>query len=243
MFFFKSPKVIIDCFTDLDYVYNHSTIKQAFKFYPEWWKQMPKEYELDGIKTSTLKRCPGFIDYYKTGFMMPMWSDLTIEILNNGYKWVFSDGLSEIEHHNPKQYDAYINLENYFHGKIISPWVMSCKKDINFLFTHPAWHYQPINSFSILSGVLNFKYSHKTNINIIFDRHKDKYIKFEFGKPLVHLIPLTEKEIIFKHHLVSPNELKVITNPLITFTNGYKNNKRLLEVKEKKCPFNFRGGK
>jgi hypothetical protein len=242
MFFFKRPKIVVDCFTDLEFVYNHSKIQEATKFYPEWWLKMAKEYEGNGIKHPTIKRCPGIADYYQSGFMLPMWSDLIFELDPVGYKWTFADGVSRIDYHDPKQFDGYADPEKYHHGKIASPWRLICKKDINFLFTQPAWNYQPVNSFSILTGVLNFKYNHETNINIIMDK-REKYFKFNFSDPLVHLIPLSEKEIILKHHLITKKEFDRIINSMMTFVNGYRTNKKLLEAKEKKCPFNFRGDK
>ena len=50
-------------------------------------------------------------------------------------------------------------------------------------------------------------------------------------KPLVHLIPLTEKKVVVKNHIVSNQEYRQIQNKYkkVFFTNNYK--------KIKKCPF------
>ena len=41
-FWFKKPKVILECFTTEEIVYEHAKIDSAVKFFPDWWKKNKK---------------------------------------------------------------------------------------------------------------------------------------------------------------------------------------------------------
>ena len=82
-FFFKRKKIVVDCFTDNYSINELFPIQTANNFYPDWWKNLPKTYDAMNkwglrVSQSTMKKCPAIIDLYKTGFIMPLWSDLQI---------------------------------------------------------------------------------------------------------------------------------------------------------------------
>jgi hypothetical protein len=249
-FFIKPKKVVVDAFTSKPYVYECSPIKPAVHFLPNWWKSIPPTYELEddnGVKTknSTIKRCDGFIDHYKTGFIIPLWSDLNISISNDflGYRfgYKFSDECSEIRFHDVAEFGS--TFSEYQHMKIISPWFFREKSGVNFAFIQPTWNQINLTKNIIFPpGTINYKHQCGTNINIFFKKYQSIQYELEFGMPLAHILPLTEKRIVIKNHLISDNEIQKMTSEYgtrIKFLGKYKT-KLKIEKEQNKCPFNFR---
>lgn len=238
IFIFKRKKVVLDCFTYDKNLYDYYQIDKASNFYPNWFKNLEKDYQDNLVRPSTIKRCVGILDTYKTGFIFPMWSDLIIKIQDGSYQWLFAHNKSIADVSDHRQWNSYINPQEYGHLKINSIWRIKSKQDIKFYFTHPYWNHNPINSYSIVSGMLNFKYQFNTSINMFIDLKENRTIEIKQGTPLIHLMPLTEKEIVLKHHIISYEEYH--NDSLnFTFNNAYQKQKKMMDDKEKKCPFNF----
>jgi hypothetical protein len=238
LFIFRKSKLVLDCFTSKEYVFKNNKINYANQFYPEWWKNIPKEVMLGITPTGTLKKCQGLIDTYKIGAMLPLWSDLAINIQNKKFEWQFADFMTNCVQHNPKQWGAFADPNVYGNMKIESFWKCKTKTDTNFYYTSPFWN-SPINrSYETLSGTLNFKYQHDANINIMLNTSKDGHFVLKQGTPMIHLIPITDKQLIIKHHLIDDKEINNMSGTFM-FTNSYKMNKQRILKEESKCPFGF----
>ena len=92
---FKNKEIVLDCFTDSKFTLENFPIAKSENFYPEWWKNLPKEYKENKNfwPTSTMKRCKGIIDFYQNSFTIPLWSDLMLSVENQNIKsfqWKFS---------------------------------------------------------------------------------------------------------------------------------------------------------
>jgi hypothetical protein len=109
----------------------------------------------------------------------------------------------------------------------------------------PTWN-QPgdLMTMSTPPGTVEYKYQHTSSVNMFLQKGR-KYT-FNAGRPMAHIIPLTEKEIELKCHLVSPLEMdsevrRVMHSSFPLFKNGYneiKKRKKDLE-NNKTCPFTF----
>lgn len=240
--FFKNS-VVLNCYTHRPEVFKYSPIRAASNFFPDWWKQLPKTYANENIihPVPTMKYCVGLIDLFKHGFIMPMWSDAIVEIGKQGtsdYQYQFADGCSHIVKHSANQRGTVYPELDFEHLKIESPWIFTCDEPIDFLMADTVWNKNDPSVMSVLPGVLNFKYQCGTNINTLWKRNQET-IKhtMEFSTPLCHFIPLTDKKIILKVHLVSREKHVEISSVShrTKFVGKYKANKRLL--KESGCPF------
>lgn len=246
--FFKK-EIVVDCYTSRADVFNFSPIQKANKHLPSWWKALPKTVQKPdnpALQVSTMKHCAGFTDLFSKGFMLPLWSDLSLTIggqredSSHQYRYQFADGESYIDHHAEFEWGGTYPLTHYQHLKMLSPWRIVCNEDINFLVLQPTWTIKNPEEMFIPPGMLNFKYQCGTNINMFYKRKpEDTVYMLEHGQPLLHFVPLTERKIKLQLHLVSEETLKRIASigRANTFINKYKNNKRIL--KESKCPFNF----
>ena len=240
IFLFKKPKLVIDCFTDRPDVFNFSKIDYAHKFYPEWWKQTPKSFMTNFYKSSTIKKCRGIIDTYKYGAMVPLWSDLALNIKDKQYQWQFSDLKTKSDIHAPEQWNTYANPTNYGHLKIMSPWYINCKSDTKFYWSIPFWNHAIDIPYHVIPGMLEFKYNHAIHINMMINLQKDFMHTIKAYTPMAHIIPISDKELVIKHHLVSREEFSnLFENTTFSFTNKYQIHKNNIDKQESKCPFNF----
>jgi hypothetical protein len=240
--FFKKP-IVFHCYTDRAEVFNHAKIAKSSEFIPDWWKSIPKEVLAndDLVSLPTLKSCPGFIDLYRSGFFIPMWTDLMVEVGefgNPAYRYQYADRRSEAMHHPTYQRGAAFPEEKYQHLKVSVPWYLKCDEDISFLFSTPTWNMDSPETFTVLPGMLNFKYQGAVNVNTLWTREAQlKRHLLPFGSPLAHLIPMTERKMVLQHHLLDTEEFENLRciGRRVSFTTNYRKLKRVQEASG--CPF------
>jgi hypothetical protein len=256
-FFFKSKPIIVDAFT-YDQAHAESyPIVEASKYLPNWWKELPmvtndptfsKGHAL--AKTGTMKRCRGFIDMYNNSFILPLWSDVSIEMYLSvdgvkQWRYNFSDNISNLEVHHESQFTNFIDYQKYQHIKFQPRWKLKESKGIKFYVTHPTWNMGHTNfKFQVLPGVLNFKYQTSIAINTLW-KYPDVLEKIdstllEADTPLAHIIPLTDKPVNIKTHIVTQEEFNRHSGSTSKFSGIYRENKKIIDRNEKsKCPFHM----
>jgi hypothetical protein len=237
MFWFKRKKIIVDCLTFDKTIYEYSQLQKAIKFYPDWWKKLPNEYYHGVYTVPTMKRCHGLIDNYAYGFILPLWSDLNLIIKDRKiHQWQYADGFSEAVIHDSAQMGDYMDGSEAAHIKLTTPWRLKSKSEVPFHCVQPYWNYKPFAFMSMPSGIINFKYQPSLNVNMFINVKENSMIELKFGTPLLHIIPLTEKEVVLKHHLVDVQEYKSMRG-VVKFAGNYKEIKKKKQEKERKCPF------
>jgi hypothetical protein len=244
-FFFKRSTVTLDCFTNLPYVYDFAKIDKAVKFIPDWWKNTPRTVE--GKEHGTIKNCPGFIDYYATGIVMPSWFETNITIHSKNdpeerwYSFQSSNNDFDVsKSHAPYQFENFAGFDGK-NIKIETPWVLKTKQKVDFLVTQPTWnHRDMLTHFSVLPAVVNYKYQHFTNINMfVINKDEERVLNIPPLMPMIMLHPLTDKKVEIKTHLVDDREWNRLTgvyNLIIRDDEGYKKKKEIYK-KVSKCPF------
>lgn len=230
IFLFKKQKIHVDVFTKYSHVYEFFKIQNSVKYIPEWWKNVSKEINdpnrfVDYIPVPTIRSCPGFLSYYKVGYILPLWSDLIIKTTNNNYFYQFASSFSTIDDHDPIQTGK--TFVNYHHLKIGSPWIFKSKSQEKFFCTMPSWNLPNfLHKIHILPGVVEFKINRSLNINLFIPKKEDRII-LEAKTPLYHVLPLSEKKIEFHHHLVTDQEIFKLSPDRFTFTNWASTSKKL----------------
>lgn len=249
MIFLPKKKIIVDCFTSNQMVYDHFSIAPTKEYIPSWFKKLGASFDIDlpttlKKKAATVKRCPGIANLFQEGYIIPMWADLILDFKptdNNNfeYRWEYavSDPTWRVEVHDSRQYTGLFN-NDFFQAKINAPWLIKEKSGIKFLFVEPTYHLQNPNDFTVIPGLLNFKYQNFANINIMTQIHSpmEKNITIYAGQPMVHLIPLTDKKVDLRVHMVSKNEWVKMdeSTSAFNFMGSYFSRKRMID---KKCPF------
>lgn len=240
IFFFKNKLVNVDLFTSNPEAYEFGKIDYARKFIPEWWKKMPVISDDDYTKKRNMRYCAGFNDLYQRGFIVPAWSDVCVEVGAQGVdfgKYQYSDRTSNAEFHAQDQRGDFADYLQYMHLKLIPPWIVTCSEAVQFAAFGTQYNQEELRDYVVMTGLLDFKYQHSINVNMFFPKEKElKKVLIKHGTPLMHVIPLTERNVKINQHLVSDKELSLMVkhNNPITFQASYYRVKQLLNAK--KCP-------
>lgn len=213
---FKKP-LIINAYTYREEILRHAHIESASKFLPDWWKELSPEptLKLDEKTPSyykNMRHCAGFLDLYRHGFMVPLWSDLLVELGEKGSPWLswqFSDEESDAVVHQAHQRGSFLDEKKYQHLKLQTPWILDCKEDIDWIVAPPSWNISEPDDMIVPTGIVNFKYQRQINANMFMRRgDTNRVVHLEFGQPLLQMIPLTERKVIMNHHLIGAEKWK-----------------------------------
>jgi hypothetical protein len=243
MFFFKQKEITLDCFTSDENIYNHARISPSKDYIPKWWRDIPLPDKNVLEPEINMRHCAGFIDQFMNTFALPLWSDVNIEvgaIGEDSIAWQFSYERAEARlDHYSKQWGDFVNIEEFAHIKLMSPWFIKSEESVKVAYTEPTWNILG-SGLRVLPAIMDFKYQHGTNANIFIARKPQAHlIQLSFSTPIAHFVPLTERKVKLKHHLVSPEEIGNLIPPRFKFNGAYFMNKSLIEKKSpSKCPFN-----
>jgi len=266
MFWFKKKKIVLDCFTLDPFSYEFTPITPATHHYPDWFTSLPSKIQIHpdndtnverGEKFSnSMKHCRGITDMFRSSFTIPFWGQLKI-VLNDqsskGYFWQTSYTLPDqkiaVHNHFPTQFEGFLKGK-YQNIKLQSPWKLKTNRYIKFLMTDATWCREELTNFTVLPGVLDFKYQSSTNVNLMVERlNTNRDIIFEAGAPIAMLTALTEDDVEIKLHLVTEMEMKRIMPfdrvdmPWASVASKYNRSKRFIDTRDQlnnsKCPFGF----
>lgn len=233
MFWFsRKAKVVLECFTYQKHIHDLYPIIESSKAIPDWFSNMKGNYLGDDfVPASTVKKCPAVAKNIMAGFIMPLWSDLALfhDSVNKQCKWQFSDN-GGLGSHSAIQWDAWKDPKNVMHLKLDSPWRFRTKQELKFLWQAPYFH-KTNSVLEVVQGIDSYHCLHSTNINCFVDITKDYTTLIRANTPLVHLIPMTEKEVIVKNIFISKEEWEQMNKPNPTFQASYK------VLTKSKCPF------
>lgn len=244
-FWFKKKEIVLDCFTDDIFAYEYCKIAESTYFYPEWWKNLPKEN-----KNQNMISCKGFTGLYKNSFIIPSWARIRFEQAK-GEEQIHWKSPSKIgiTKHFSEQYTGLTNYK-YTHLKLASPWFLKCNnKKINFIWLDPLWNRSDFHSYSVVPASLNYYYNNTTHVNFFFElKPQGQVVDLVPGEPLVMLIPQTEDKIKLNLNMVDSNYIEGNFRN-INFLNQYSGKdsnlynlkKKIIDkninIKNGKCPF------
>lgn len=243
--------VYLDCYTHSRQVYELAKIKSADKVRPDWIAKLPPSIEHPRgdnpnitFPENTMRMCAGVTDLYKNSFYLPMWEDVIIYVGPKGterYQWKSVTPVTDVTVHAQPQRGTFLPALEYQHLKIHSPWVLDCREDVNFLMLDPFWDGDPYSERPFVPpGTANYKYQGSTNINSFIPRPPigDKKVVLKYGQPMALIVPLTERKVILRHHLISREDKDRYHRPALAFNAAYYiGRKALMDTeKEEQCP-------
>ena len=190
----KDNKIIFWC--DLKGLPEIVPIKESKYFIPEWFKKapsfLPEVNEL--ISMPTVKRCPGFIDFFKMGYVLPSWCDFHLEIGENECKVRTPQNAFPTDYHGPHQFIDYLPKHAKKNVKLAfkpgCPWKVKTPKGIKMLELPMLHHYNP--DFYTVGGLLDSYLIHEMNPIWLFTRTGEFFIKR--GTPVSMFIPIRTEE-------------------------------------------------
>jgi hypothetical protein len=236
-FFFKEkPIEIIAYVRDIDNSIREITpIIPARERFPTWWKNTPSSsLNWDSLlPDNTVKSCPGIIQILTAGFILPLWSDLALEYNDESYRYQFSDKQTVLSEHRNEQAPGF--CENFWKLKIHSPWLISTP--VKLLYTSPFYHnttseYPFVMPPAIIPPQVGLCGTHM----FIFAK-KEKSLKrvlFKNNTPILHILPMTEKNVVFRCETLSGTEFNK-KESIVATKNTFNNRglKNLFKQKQK----------
>lgn len=238
IFIFKKKKLVVDAFTRHQLLIDQLPIDHARNYMPSWWKSAPNSFLVDNfVPHATIKSCVGVLDMYKLGLIMPLWTDIAFKIEPDGsYFWQCADRMTELSAHNPEQWNMFADPNKFGHVKIESEWVLKTRENVDWMFMQPYWNMGLEQPYTISTGIFNSYYTQlPLNVQMMIDKRTPRNFSMKSGSALAHIIPITDKEIEVRHHLVDlPDWIKYTVVHKTRFLNGYKH-------RIKGCPFHKKG--
>ena len=196
MFWNRKKDNEIVFWTDLKGLPDIVPIRESKHFIPEWFKKAPS-FPLDSnelTSTPTVKRCPGFIDFLKMGYVLPAWCDFHLEIGEYEGRVKTPGDAFPVSFHGPTQFKNYLpehakkNVKLAF--KPDCPWKVKTPKGIKMLELPMLHHHNP--DFYTVGGLFDSYLFHEINPTWLFMRTGEFLIKR--GTPLSMFIPIRTEE-------------------------------------------------
>jgi len=240
--------ITLDAFVCDPIIHEMFPIVSADNYLPKWWKNLPNVFERPNdndmiMPHQTMKACDGFVELYKNSFIFPLWCDYTLETKVNYFAYHhFSTSVFELISHDRRQYGE--TFDDYIHLKLTSPWIMRETTGIKFLLKSPEWS-SPISwkYVHVPSGIVDFRYQHSSHVNF-FVNNEERRIEFSAGSPLLQFVPLTEKKVEIKCHLIDEKEYNKMQQIHLRPFRSQKAFSRFKNffVKKNKCPWDLMKG-
>lgn len=249
-FFHRKSKIYLDCFTTSSTVFNFTPPVKTSKTFPEWWINLPKkipvfdyttsDYVHPTLHTTNMRTCYGFVELFKKGLIIENFFDINIKTTEDNIRYMYEGGFPPQTHPSYQLGDGF---KNYYHLKINNPWLFSEKTGVHFLLIGASWHLENYD-FIIPPGVLRFDIQASANINMFFPK-KNNMFSIPKGQPLAQIIPLSEKKLVIRKHLITKDEAKsrahnTALHGWYGIYNTLKLYKRNKKREESKCPFGFK---
>jgi hypothetical protein len=170
--------------------------KPTKEFIPEWWKQLAYvsgENTLSNSYEGNVKSCPSFIDYFLTGYVVPMWSDVILGYNRDTLQWGWKTRDTRISWggEDPNQ---VLNVIPYsfmgdvpaFTFKAFSPWRIITPPGYSTLILPLFFHFN--SDFSVVPGIVDTDIHHTINPDVMFHSKKTELF-IERGTPFFQAIP------------------------------------------------------
>lgn len=213
----------LDAYTWQPSAYKFFKIQESKHFMPSWFKEIPPVFPgptPNGVivDNPTMKSCAGLTDLYTKGLMLPLWSDCVIETVEDRCRFAYADQRSRLDEHEPSQMGKL--RDGHVHAKLVSNWLLKTDSEVDFLWTQPSYNLNKyFRQFHVLPGIVNYKYQHMTNVNIMMEPHTR--IELPAGIPLAHIIPITDEPIEIEHHLVTEKDYEQLCVQYPSWNNNY----------------------
>lgn len=245
--FFKRRKpIVINCYTYRPDVFYHAPIVYAKKTKPKWFSNLPKKPEIDHDTLYTrinMRHCTGVSNFITRGIVIPLWSTFRIELSGVGstqFRYRFADEKSNADYHDTGQRGEYLPEDKYQHIKMISPWSFTCDEDVDFISVSPYYYQDDPFEYTIMTGVLNFMRQPTTNVNLIFNKSTNaKIVDIEADTPIMQLIPLSDRNVEIRNHLVTVDEYNQITESRRSIRYFNADFAKSQANPNRQCPFNL----
>ena len=222
---YSSNKIVLEFYTNQQYVMDQCQPMLAKNFIPEWWKSLPSSRSETNLHTegspvpiSSMKQCAAINDILREGVIVPSWCELHLSCDPYGVldQRVFPEHTALLPH---DEQDWNFHKPNYSHVKIGSPWLVKEETGVKWVWTTPDWHQKDPLAYWGVPGIIEYKHQHAMLNNLMIP-FKGK-VKINTGDPWLQLVPMSDKPIEVKCQLVSDEEMNRLNTTNISAVGSY----------------------
>ena len=233
MRFGKSDKIqFISMYEGLESI-EECLPRPAKHFTPQWFKDIPSQVP-DAV---TVKNCPSFPDYFSQGYIVPMWTDVKISVVEQVPKFELSARRFLFDSHGNKQMidykkPSFNGVEGQFIFKAICPWRIVTPPGWSVLQLPLFYHFN--QEWSVLPGVVDTDIHSEINQQILY--HGDgKEVTIKCGDPFVLYIPFKRSDKL-KHEVryQTPEENKRFDKDLLIMNQYFAPNGTYRKMQRKR---------
>lgn len=172
----------------------------ARKNFPSWFNQISSSIDphnsqlINDKRYSTVKRCPGIVDYISAGYVLPLWTDLIVRYDSGKGELACeaSAPWTNIQVHQSKQFDN-TSLKSLIEPykniiKLESPWRVKLPKGFSSLMVEP-FYYDSSLVFTVIPGVVDHDSFFVANVFIKWNLYGKGEYYLKKGTPLCKIIP------------------------------------------------------
>lgn len=175
----------------------------AGKFTPDWMRSLSGSVESKSDESSlvrsfrtssTVKRCSGILDTFRTGYVIPLWADFHVryDSSRGEIDWSSPSPWARISHHPLEQFSdtplAQLAAPYTVITKLESPWRIHLPKGYSTYFVDPVYH-RDRSDFWVLPGIVDHDEFHVANIFVVWSRFGRGDVMLPRGMPLVQVLP------------------------------------------------------
>lgn len=221
---FKKDNSKVTFFTEVEGLIESSPIVPLINHIPQWFKSVKPDLD---ATSSTVKRCPSFIEFFKKGYVVNMWCDLYLNIQNTKdgirFEWQTPDEQFKFDTHGHEQFlehtPIHIQEKIKFILKPVCPWNVKTEKGYS-LYQFPMYYsYNPI--FEVLPGIIQSDIYHTINQQMCI-MQEGEYI-IEKGTPLAAYVPFKREEFNLEMKMIDDSLKKQLTIEKRFIKSKFKN--------------------
>jgi hypothetical protein len=203
------------------------------QFLPDWWKNGksylpspsdPKGKQIKvfkGESTAQMKKCTPMRDFLTSGYIIPLWSDVSIEQDENEFNIKWNGNRPVFKEHAPSEVEI---PDGYNHmAKYSNPWTPKLPKGYSVLVIPPIGYAN--GPFRVVPAIID---ADKYPVALT----PPCFIKSDFngivekGTPMIQLIPFKRDNWKAEYQYMEPGELDIYINRDVkaTLINNYVKN-------------------
>ena len=229
----EKPKVI--WWSTIDGLEKVVPVLPAKEVIPDWWKKVDRMKEHYKFKGS-VKACPSFPEYVSQGFVVPLWTDLRIEITHDTYKWDTPDKMFQFSSHPNTQFKSWLPKwqqdNTSFVLKPNCPWRIKTPPGWSVWQLPMYYHYDPI--FETLPGIIWSDVHHEINQQMMFRRYGTFELKR--GTPLAMYVPYERNKYTYDVQGPTEENTRWTNAAYLHIKSKFRGGYQLNQARVKKCP-------
>ena len=234
-FWKKKEKPVIKWWSVIEGLEKIVPILPAKEVIPDWWTRVERMINSVAGK-GTIRNCPSFPEYLAQGFVVPLWTDLNINMTHDEFKWNTPEKAFQFSSHADTQFRDWVPKHVRDNSSMIlkpsCPWRVKTPPGWSMWQLPMTYDFNPL--FEVMPGIIWTDIHHEINQQMLMKRYGEFLIKR--GTPLAMYVPYERKKYDFT--IEGPNKENAgwantsYLHVRSKFRGGYK----LHQAEVKKCP-------